>query len=466
MAHPDLSQTATRKVFLETFGCQMNKLDTELAQQKLLQDGFEVTERMGDADLIVFNTCAIREHAEQRVKSRLGLLKFKKHRKPGSVVAVMGCMAQREGEDLLKQSPNVDLVVGTRAFLELPELYREAQVARERKVADEIAHEFRYTRDVQYRSERHRAFVSIMRGCDLKCTYCIVPKTRGIEQSRPQHEIVDEVERLVADGVKEVTLLGQTVNSWGKQLSPKKNLADLLEALEEIDGLARIRFITSHPVFFFRGFWERIQPLKKVCRYIHVPAQHGSDTMLMAMKRLYTRRQYLDMAAEAYRFIPDLALAGDFIVGFPGETEEDYLQCETLIREVGFQNNFVFKYSPRPGTPSAEALVDDVTRADKDRRCTQLLKVQEELSLERNRTAVGRRFEVLVDGPSKRDASRLHGRTDDNRVVIFDGAMELTGQLVSVDIENCSAYSLYGELASHRGASRGGAGRSLPLLSS
>lgn len=466
-----MSQTQTRpqtrRVFLETFGCQMNKLDSELVLQELNADGFVLTESMREADLIVFNTCSVRDHAENRIRSRLGRLKFKKYRKEGSVVAVMGCMAQREEDELLRSSPAVDLVVGTKAFLDLPRLYREARHARERKVAAAMAHEFRYTRDVRYRAERHRAYVSIMRGCDLRCTYCIVPKTRGIEESRPLAEIREEVARLVDDGVREVTLLGQTVNSWGKQLEPRQDLGDLLGALNTIEGLWRIRFITSHPVFFRNRFWDRIADMEKVCRYIHVPAQHGSDRMLERMRRLYTRAQYLDMVAEAREAIPEIALASDFIVGFPGETEEEYLSCESLIREVDFQGSFVFKYSPRPGTPAAD-LVDDVARADKDRRCNALLAVQEEVGRRRNQEAVGSELTVLVDGPSKTNDQRLSGRSDDNRIVIFEGASSLIGGLVKVRIDRASAYSLYGALSE---VVESGAGaepwraRSLPLLS-
>lgn len=442
-------QTDSKLVFMETFGCQMNKLDTELAMQELAGQGFHFTETMKDADFIIFNTCAVRDHAENRIRSRLGRLKYKKHRKPGAVVAVMGCMAQREGEDLLKKAPAVDLVVGTKTFMELPKLYEEARHAQERKAADSMAHEFRYTRDIKYRSEKHRAYVSIMRGCDLKCTYCIVPKTRGVEQSRPASEIVDEVKRLVDDGVKEVTLLGQTVNSWGKQLQPRRVLADLLEELNEVEGLWRIRFITSHPRFFMNDFWTRIKPLNKVCRYIHVPAQHGSDRMLKAMKRLYTRQEFLDMAAEAKAIIPEIKLASDFIVGFPGETEADYLMSESIIREVKFQGSFVFKYSPRPETP-AFGLVDDVPQEVKDDRCRRLLKVQEEVNLAHNEASVGQSYEVLVDGPSKTNDAVLSGRTDDNRIVIFKGSRELIGELVDVKINQVSPYSLYGDLVKRK----------------
>lgn len=461
----ELEPQELKSVFMETFGCQMNKLDSELAMQELAAQGFQVTDKMKEADLIVFNTCAVRDQAENRVRSRLGILKHKKNRKEHSVVAVMGCMAQREGEDLLKKAPAVDLVVGTKTFLELPELYREARFARDRKTADSMAHEFRYTRDVKYRSENHRAFVSIMRGCDLKCTYCIVPKTRGVEVSRPRIEIIEEIKRLVDDGVKEVTLLGQTVNSWGKQFDKKETLADLLEAMQDVDGLLRIRFITSHPRFFMNDFWTRIKPLSKVCRYVHVPAQHGSNRVLKAMKRLYTREEFLDMALAARDAIPDMALASDWIVGFPTETEAEYEQCETLIREVNFANSFVFKYSPRPETP-AFGMADDVLQADKNRRCNQLLKIQEEISLKNNQSTLGKSVEVLVDGPSKTNDKMLSGRSDDNRIVIFEGKRSLVGELVKVTIDNVSPYSLYGSISTSPDVSnKPMVPRTLPIIS-
>lgn len=450
-------------VYLETFGCQMNKLDSELAVQELSSQGFRFTGQMNEADLILFNTCAIRDQAENRVRSRLGLLKFRKYRKEGSVVAVMGCMAQREGEDLRGRSEVVDLVVGTKAFMDLPELYRRARYQQERQVAAEMAHEFRYTRHAQSRSEAHRAYVSIMRGCDLKCTYCIVPKTRGVEQSRPLADILDEVKRLVDDGVKEITLLGQTVNSWGKQLKPRRVLADLLEALEGLDGLCRIRFITSHPRFFMNNFWARMKPLKKVCRHVHVPAQHGSNRILKAMKRLYTREQFLEMAHQAYAAMPDLVLASDFIVGFPTETEDEYLSCESMIREVKFQNSFVFKYSPRPETRSYR-LKDDIAQEDKDRRCRQLLKVQEQISFAKNQKSVGATYEVLVDGPSKTNPDVFSGRTNDNRIVIFPGRQSLIGELVNVTVNQVSPFSMYGRLQSRLTWTESQPARGLPLI--
>jgi tRNA-2-methylthio-N6-dimethylallyladenosine synthase len=458
------SVSPERTVYLETFGCQMNKLDSELALQALAGAGFKQTESMHEADLIVFNTCSVREHAEERVRSRLGLLDPKhrgvtKHRKPGSIVAVMGCMAQREGGDLLGRAAGVDLVVGTKQFVELPRLYQEALRSRSREVATDLAEEFRYTRDVRYRSERHRAYVSIMRGCDLRCTFCIVPATRGPEESRPLEDILSEARALAEDGVLEITLLGQTVNSWGKQIPGSPDLADLLARLDEVPGLERVRFLTSHPSFFRNRFFERVRGLRTFMPYVHVPAQSGSNRVLKRMKRLYNVQDYLRMVDEMRAALPQVAIASDWIVGFPGETEDDYRASEDLLRRVRFSQSFVFKYSPRPGTP-ATRLPDDVPEDEKARRCTALLAVQEEISLAENRARVGSAQSVLVDGASKTNPDRLSGRTPDNRIVVFDsdGGGRLAGTLVTVDITGASANTLYGA----RSAAR--QGRRLPIV--
>lgn len=436
-----------KRVFLETFGCQMNKLDSELALQVLARAGFSPTENPSEADLVLFNTCSVREHAEDKVDSRLGLLKIKKNRKPGSVVALMGCMAQREGRQLLARQPVVDLVVGTKEFLDLPRLVEEVRTTRIRRVADDLDREFtEYARDPRFRTDAHRAYVSIMRGCDLACTYCVVPMTRGIEESRRLEDIVREVQALALDGVREVTLLGQTVNSWGKQLEGSPDLATLLTALDRIEDLWRVRFITSHPNFFRNDFWSRVKGLRTFCPYVHVPAQSGSDRVLKRMKRLYKVDDYRRMVDEARAAIPDVALASDWIVGFPGETEEDFEASLALLREVGFANSYVFKYSERPNTPAAR-LPDDVPEAEKDRRCTALVRAQDELSLAQNRATVGTTLEVLVEGTSKRDERRLSGRTRDNRVVNFEGGPDLDGRLVPVRVTNATAHALYGTLA-------------------
>lgn len=437
-------------VYLETFGCQMNKLDSELALQALAAAGFRPTEKMGEADLVLFNTCSVREHAEDKVDSRLGLLKNKKNKKDGAVVALMGCMAQREGRKLLDRQPIVDLVVGTKEFLELPRLYEETRTTRRRRVADDLDREFTdYARDPRFRTDPHRAYVSIMRGCDLNCTYCIVPTTRGPEESRSLDEIVRECRGLAEDGVREITLLGQTVNSWGKQLPGSPDLADLLARLDEIEGLLRVRFITSHPNFFRNDFWNRVKGLRTFCPYIHVPAQHGNDRVLKRMHRLYTVEKYLDMVGEARAAIPDIALASDWIVGFPGETEAEFEQSLALLERVRFATSYVFKYSPRPATP-ATRLEDDVPGAEKDRRCTALVRAQERISLAENKAAAGRIFEVLVEGVSKRNDEKLSGRTRDNRICVFSGPAHLEGKLAGVRVLDATAHTLYGELVPAR----------------
>ena len=438
----------TKRVFLETYGCQMNKLDTELAEQSLVEAGFARTESVREADLIVLNTCSVREHAEHRAISKIGRLKpGSALRKQGSVLAVIGCMAQREGEHLFRVAPHIDVVAGTKEFTRLPELYERARSGEERVAALDLASEFEYTRDPSYREERHRAWVSIMRGCDLHCTYCIVPTTRGPEESRPLAQIVDEVKHLVDDGVVEVTLLGQTVNSWGKQLPGSPDLADLLGALDAIPGLLRTRFITSHPNFFRNGFWRRVKGLRTFCPFIHVPAQSGSDRVLKRMCRLYTVSQYREMVAEARSELPGVALASDWIVGFPGETEAEFEESLALLREVRFAQSFVFMYSPRPETPSAERLPDDVPQEVKNRRCNQLLEAQELIMRELYAQEVGRTVEVLVDGPSKTRAERLSGRTREHKIVVFDGPASLIGRLVPIEVEMASSNTLYGRVA-------------------
>lgn len=437
-----------KRAYVETYGCQMNKLDSELAEQALVEAGFERSEDPSDADLVVLNTCSVREHAEHRVVSRLGRLKpGSPLRKPGSVLALVGCMGQREGEKLFSIAPHLDIVTGTKEFVRLPELYEQAQTGRKRLTAVDLSDEFDYTRDPKFRADRHKAFVSIMRGCDLHCTYCIVPTTRGVEESRPMNLVVDEVRRLVDDGVVEVTLLGQTVNSWGKQLPGAPDLADLLAALDELPGLLRTRFITSHPNFFRNDFWARVRDLRTFCPFIHVPAQSGSDRILKRMARLYTTAEYRDMVAEARASIPDVALASDWIVGFPGETDDDHAASRAFLREVGFAQSFVFKYSPRPETPSERRFEDDVSDEAKDFRCNDLLAVQDELAAAQSAREVGRTLEVLVDGPSKTNETRLSGRTRRNKIVVFEGPAHLAGRLVPVTIVEATTQTLYGNVA-------------------
>lgn len=439
-----------KRAYVETYGCQMNKNDSELAEQVLTEAGFARTEEVSEADLIVLNTCSVREHAEHRVVSRLGRLKpGGPLRKDGAVLALIGCMGQREGENLFQVAPHLDIVTGTQEFIRLPALYDEVKRRAKQVAALDLSEEFDYVRDPRFRADKHKAFITVMRGCDLHCTYCIVPTTRGAEVSRPLADIVDEARRLVDDGVVEVTLLGQTVNSWGKQLPGSPDLADLLAALDDLSGLHRVRFITSHPNFFRNGFWERVRGLRTFCPFIHVPAQSGSDRVLKRMARLYDTQRYRDMVAEARAAIPDVALASDWIVGFPGETDEDHAQSRAFLKEIGFVQSFVFKYSPRPGTPSEKKLEDDVPEAVKDVRCNELLADQDAIAEAQCEAEVGRTLEVLVDGTSKNNEARLSGRTRRHRIVVFEGPAHLAGKLVPVTIHDGTTQTLYGQVADH-----------------
>ena len=437
------------KVFVETYGCQMNKLDTELVLGALAEDGYQPTTLSREADLILVNTCSIREHAEERVYSRLGMLRFKKHRKPGALLGVIGCMAQRERENIFRRAPHVNLVVGPREVLTIPQLLRTIKNRRAsamRATALELDTEFRYRRDIRVRPDPHQAFVSIMHGCDMRCTFCIVPYTRGNEQSRPVCDIVGEVERLVDDGVREITLLGQTVNSYGKGLDGNPTLADLLEALNQIEDLWRIRYITSHPALFPKDYFARIRDLPRVCRSVHAPAQHGSDRILKRMKRMYTTADYMRFVDRARDAIPDIAIASDFIVGFPGETESEFQATVAMIHQVGFSQSFIFKYSERPGTPSSR-LTDDVSEVDKKRRNNLLLVAQNEVSERLLSAKIGQDVEVLINGPSKKDPSRPSGRSGDHRIVILDSGSDVgAGDLVLARVHTASAVTLYARL--------------------
>lgn len=433
-----------RKVFVEAFGCQMNVLDGELAVSQLAREGWTPTQDPAAADLILFNTCSVRDQSENRVWSRLGALRERKARDPGLLVGVMGCMAQREASDILRRMPHVDLVCGTRRFPAMADLVRRAE--REGQVlAVETEGYVDVRRDVAIRPERHRAFVSVMRGCDHRCSYCIVPKTRGPQVDRTSAEVVDEVRRLADDGVREVTLLGQNINTWGRTLDGRPTLATLLRDVDRVPGIERIRFLTSNPMDLREDLLRAMGDLPKACGYLHFPAQSGSDSVLGRMRRGYTRARYVELCGLARDLCPGIELASDLIVGFPGETEDEYLETRSLVREVGFRQVYVYKYSVRPGTAAADR-EDDVPEEEKRRRNNDLLGLQEEISAERNRGRVGRRAEVLVDGPSPKDSEVLQGRDDGNGTVLFRGAPSLAGRFVSVDVRRATAAALYGDL--------------------
>ena len=455
---------AAPKYHLTSYGCQMNKLDSELVESRLRQRGYEPAASEAEAEVVLLNTCSVRQHAEDRVWSKLGLLRQRKRREPGLVVGVLGCMAQEHRRFLLARMPHVDLVVGPSAFGDIDVTVEAArQQNAGLQAADATAPAGRaprgagllavdrgvsgdtIVRDVRTRPHRSQAYVSIMRGCNMPCTYCIVPATRGEEVSRPVADIVDEAARLCADGVTEITLLGQTVNAYGRDLGQGVTLAALLAALHEIPALRRLAFITSHPNFLSRELIAALAGLPKLARYLHLPAQSGSNAVLARMRRGYTVERYLARLEQLLELAPDWVVHSDFIVGYPGETEADFAATAALLARVRFAQSYVFKYSPRPGTLAAE-LSDDVAEAVKERRNQELLALQAGITRQQHAALVGHTLEVLVEGPSARDPGRLSGRTVHHRIVHFDGGGEaLAGRYVPVRITQALGHSLLGQ---------------------
>lgn len=432
------------KVFIHAFGCQMNKLDAELAMGALRRAGGEQVDSPEQADVILFQTCSVRAHAEERVYSNVGKLKFLKRRRPEIVIGILGCMAQKDQQRIFERLPHVDLVIGTREFPRIAELVQEARNERQHILACSEQAEVDETREPAVRPNRHQAFITIMRGCDNFCAYCVVPAVRGREVSRPPDDIVTEAQRMVDDGVVEITLLGQNVNSYGKSFGKPSALAGLLERLDRIAGLERIRFVTSHPKDMTREVLQAVRGLPRVCEHLHMPAQSGSDRVLQAMNRKYTAAHYRDLVALAREIVPGIAIASDFIVGFPGETREEFEQTASLVREVCFQNSFVFKYSPRPGTAAAK-LPDEVPPEEKKRRNLELLEIQSGVNREEYARFIGQEVEALVEGASQRDSRRVSGRLRTNHIVVFPGGAELAGRLVRVRVLSATALTLVGE---------------------
>ena len=463
---------------LTSYGCQMNKLDSELVETRLQQRGYLPAVDEAEADVVLINTCSVRQHAEDRVWSKLGKLRVRKRSEPTLVVGVLGCMAQEHKRYMLSRMPHVDMVVGPSAFGDIDDTVerargRNAELAAQREPA-KTRHDVvgagvlsvgegvsgdRIQRNVKVRPLKSQAYMSIMRGCNMPCSYCIVPTTRGDEVSRPIADLVDEAHRLCDDGVTEVTLLGQTVNAYGRDLKGQgANLSKLLRALHEIPALRRLAFITSHPNFLSPDLIDAMAELPKVAKFLHLPAQSGSNRMLKAMRRGYTVERYRKRIDQLWAKAPDIELHSDWIVGYPGETEDDFEQTVQFCKEIGFAQSYVFKYSPRPGTLSSE-IEDDVPTADKERRNQVLLGVQEDLSAAKNRALVGETVELLVEGPSK-VAGRLTGRTSQHRLVHFDSEdVGLVGQYVPVRVTEALAHSCVGELLPQDAAEESGRDR-------
>ncbi len=457
-----------KRVHIKSFGCQMNKLDTALVEGALVEAGFSLTDSVKEADAVLINTCSVREHAEQRVFSQLGHLKHIKESRPDLVVGVIGCMAQRLGDKLFEHEA-VDIVCGPAEISRISQILVEtlrqkkktlATTERIRGKADDeqnqALEEFESAHSGRDEQIPGQAFVRAMRGCNNFCAFCIVPYVRGPEVSRPSDVILDQIRKLADQGVKQVTLLGQTVNSYKYQKNGKTwSLADLLGAASDIDGIEWLKFVTSYPSQeFFDDILHVMAGSPKVCEYLHVPAQSGSDKILRAMNRHYSSGQYLELLDRARSIVPGIAIAGDFIVGFPGETEEDFQATADLLEKARYKNAFIFKYSPRPGTAADKKLQDTVPAEIKQRRNVELLAVQEKISDELSRDFLGKHVKVLVEGLSKKshvnvDADQnpqLVGRTAGEWIVVFNGPASLAGQFANVRISATSPLTLFGEL--------------------
>jgi tRNA-2-methylthio-N6-dimethylallyladenosine synthase len=434
-----------RRLHLVTYGCQMNEYDSERVAGLLEQHDYRLTDTPEEADLILLNTCAIREKAEEKVFSRLGELKAVKRMRPEVVIGVMGCMAQLQPRRIQERAPHVDLVFGSAAIARVVELVERARGGGPVVETGEAPLVKLTARPS--RRDPLRAFVTVMEGCEKNCTFCVVPTTRGRERSHPPQVLVAEVRDLAAQGCREVTLLGQTVNAYGRDLTPPTDLADLLERLDTIAGIVRIRFTTSNPYNLTSRLIRAIRDVPKVVEYLHLPLQSGSDRVLQRMNRGYTRRRYLELIAELRETVPDIALSTDLIVGFPGETDDDFEATVDMVDRVAYDNVFAFRYSRRPGTPAA-ALPDQVPDEVKARRNTRLLEVAGRVAARRSQALEGQVVSVLVDGPSRRNPREVAGRTRCNRVVNFDPRdRDLRGEVVPVRIAEALPHSLRGQLA-------------------
>jgi len=503
----------TRKLYIETVGCQMNMLDSELVVADLRRRGYEMTSDPKAADLVLFNTCSVRAHAEEKIYSSLGRLKLHKLANPEKLIGIIGCMAQNHQKVVFDRAPYVDLVVGPGQLHQIPSLIekieagggKQLEVSLDRKGGPRTDVErsfesFDPLRDETMRPSRYQAFVRIMIGCDKFCTYCIVPKVRGPEQSRAAAEIKAEVHKLADEGCREITLLGQTVNSYRHTADGRTTrLSDLLLELSDINGIDRLKFVTNYPNDMTQDLLDAVRDIKKCSHYLHVPAQSGSNEQLKRMKRNYTVEQYREMMCRIRETIPDSAVTSDFIVGFCGETENDFLKTMDLVAEQRFKNSFIFKYSPREGTKAEELYPDDVPEEEKRRRNNELLAVQNKNSYEDNQPFIGRDVTILVEGPSRKQVRgdsagegggeaetqpvspstlsgsaparaslavsqtpnaapshdeehhhhptlQLVGRTNCDRIVVFDGNPRQIGQFLPITIYEANSFTLFGEV--------------------
>jgi tRNA-2-methylthio-N6-dimethylallyladenosine synthase len=459
-----------KKIYIRSYGCQMNKLDTALVTSAIQEAGFSLTTNVKEADVVLINTCSVREHAEQRVISHLGHLKHIKKSRPDMVVGVIGCMAQRLGDKLLEHEA-VNIVCGPTQIPQIADLLKQPFEKNEKRLAvtekilqkttenqNQTLEKFESAYGIEDKQIPSQAYVRAMRGCNNFCTYCIVPYVRGPEVCRAPEAIIEQIKRLAGQGVKQVTLLGQTVNSYKYKKDGRTwSLADLLNAASDIKGIEWLRFVTSYPSEeFFDDILQVMADSPKVCNYLHMPAQSGSDKILNAMNRHYTAAWYLKLLDRARAIVPGITIAGDFIVGFPGETEDDFEDTVDLLKKAQYKNSFIFKYSPRPGTTADKRLEDTVPAEVKQKRITELLAAQEKISDELSRDFLDKEVKVLVEGLSKKshrnppgpgDHPQLVGRTATDYIVVFNSPLSLAGKFAKVKITKTTPLTLFGELS-------------------
>ena len=437
-----------RKYLIETFGCQMNVHDSERMAGLLEQAGYEATEEAADADVVVINTCSVRERAEDKLYTRLGELRqLATEHGHNPIVAVAGCVAQQEGDAILRRSPGVaDVIVGTQAIRRLPMLIEQAAADRRPIINLDPFDDVTFPLGVTKRNDPVKAYVTIIEGCNEFCSFCVVPYTRGNERMRPKADILAEVREAAATGHREVQLLGQIVNHYAAPDDPSCDFSGLLDAVHAVDGIERIRFASPHPRHVSQRFLETMVRLPKVCRHLHLPVQSGSTRVLEAMRRRYNRDSYLDLIAQIRDVLPDVALSTDMIVGFPGESEADFDDTLTLTAAVRYHSMFSFKYSPRPNTLADKRLADDVAEDDKTRRIVALQALQRDIQSALNEQMVGQTLDVLVDAASRRSKTEISGRTSTNVVVNLPGPPAWIGRTLPVHVERAGPHSVWGRM--------------------
>ncbi len=430
-------------VFIETYGCQMNKYDSEIVAGILREKGFLIKEKSEEADIIIINTCSVRKHAETRALGKINVLSQWKKSAPNRKLGVIGCMAQRMGKELISSKPFLDFVVGPDGYKKLPEIISNGQYGT--SIYTHLDEKEVYSNITPFRESKISGWIAISRGCNNFCSYCIVPYTRGRERSRPAEEILREIETMVQQDFLEVTLLGQNVNSYN---DGKNSFADLLKMTSEIDGILRIRFMTSHPKDLSDEILKVIASSKKICPHIHLPVQSGSDRILSLMNRKYTRGQYIQLVEKARSIIPEVAITTDVMVGFPGETESDFMETYHLMEEIQFDDAFTYRYSPRPGTKAAE-MKDNLSEKERLERLDKIIKLQRKITLQKKKEMIGKSVEVLPEYPSKKSSEEWMGRTPSNYVVVFPKNNIPLGQPVEVLIEECNGSTLRGKVVTN-----------------